>query len=99
MKETVTLFYSYSDRVDHVILLNFEYIEEDGRWVGFCIELGTSAYSDSLDHTRQELRDAVTLQLDSLDTLGHVWEFLRDNHVSISGADQVLEPGFSLATV
>lgn len=99
MKETINMFHSYGHGVvDHVILLNLEYIEEADRWVGFCAELGTSTYGETLSEAREELRDAVKLQLDEIDKLGYVWDFLQDNHVVISNV-AVHESGFSLAQV
>jgi predicted RNase H-like HicB family nuclease len=48
---------------DHVLILTLDYVQEGGQWVGVCLELGTSTFAESLETVRQELREAVALQL------------------------------------
>ena len=85
---------------DHVLTLTLDYVEEDGQWVGVCLELGTSTFAESLETVRQELREAVELQLNELDRLRVVEEYLRDNHVPYIAIGPVTasnQPGFVLA--
>lgn len=87
---------------DYVIVLTFEYSEESGKWVGVCLELGTSAFADALERVREELHEAVELQLNEMERLGHVQDFLEENHVRIvqigPGATP-REAGFAVATI
>ena len=46
-----------------------------------CLELGTTTFADTLDELRKEISDAVTLQLDEIERLGFIEEFLRDHSV------------------
>ena len=81
---------------DYFIQFTFEYTEEDNQWVGVCLEIGTSAYADTLDEARQELGDAVVLQLGEAERLGFVSQFLSDNHVTLLEPQPKRTPGFSL---
>ncbi len=76
---------------DHILTVTFDYVEEAGQWVGVCLELGTSTFAESLEATRMELREAVELQLNELQRLCVVEEYLRDNHVPYF----LIEPGSS----
>ena len=67
---------------DYVVLVAFEYTQEEGKWVGVCRELGTSTFADTLSELQSELRDAVALQLNEVERLGFVPDYLRDNHVT-----------------
>jgi predicted RNase H-like HicB family nuclease len=86
---------------DYVIVLTFEYSEESAKWVGVCLELGTSAFADTLEQVREELREAVELQLNELERSAFVQDFLEENHVRIvqigPGATSQ-EAGFAVAT-
>ncbi len=66
---------------DFLVQLTYEYFREDSEWVGVCLELETSAYSDDLDSAREELQDAVALQLSEVERLGYLHEYLADNRV------------------
>lgn len=85
MRETtVVLQYNNSQPIAAVIL-TFELQEEDGRWLGECIELGTAAFANSLPEVRKELMEAVLLQLNEMEALGFVESFLRE-HKAVSVA-------------
>jgi predicted RNase H-like HicB family nuclease len=84
-----------------VIVLTFEYSEESGKWVGVCLELGTSAFADTLEQVREELREAVELQLNEMERLAHVQDSLEENHVRIVQLGSNTTPreaGFAVAT-
>ena len=82
---------------DYVIVLTFEFSQESGQWVGFCLELGTSTFADTLDQTRLELQDAVELQLNEVDRLGYIQDYLDENHVRIVPIDGITTSGFAVA--
>ena len=52
---------------DYIVPLTLDFQEEEGKWVGVCLELGTSAFADTLEELRKEIVDAVTLQLGEME--------------------------------
>lgn len=97
MRETIIYRHHPPDGTeDYLIQLTLEYAQEQGQWVGVCIELNTSAFSATLEDAREELRDAILLQLSETEKLGFVWDYLRDNHVAVHQVAAVATPGFSL---
>lgn len=73
--------------------------QEDQRWVGVCHELGTSAYSATLESALEELKEAVALQLNEMDRLGHLEAYLRDRHVQVSEVATQAEGEWAAASV
>jgi predicted RNase H-like HicB family nuclease len=65
----------------NLILLTLELTQEDDVWVGTCIELGTSAYADTLDELRGEIADAIGLQLNEAMRLGFIDEYIQERNV------------------
>ena len=63
--------------------LTFDIEKEGEQWTGTCLDLGTSTFGDTLDEAINELHESVTLQLDEVDRLGFVSEYLAENRVSI----------------
>ncbi len=101
MRDTVTVIHRNGQgSPDYVIVLTFEYSEESDKWVGVCLELGTPAFADTLEQVREELREAVELQLNEMERLTHVQDFLAENHVRIVQIDPGTSPetGFAVAT-
>ena len=68
---------------DYSFELTFVYHQESGQWVGICEELGTSAFADTREQMRFELKEAVLLQLDEMGRISNGREYLVDNGVSI----------------
>ena len=66
-----------------VIVLTVEYLEEADMWVGQCLELGTPAEAATLKELRTGLAQAVGLQLQQMEELGYIGEFLNDHGVAI----------------
>ena len=66
---------------DYIVPLTLDFQEEEGKWVGVCLEIGTSAFADTLEELRKEIGNAVTLQLDEIERLGFLDEFLQDHNV------------------
>ena len=84
MLDTVTVIHRNGQgSPDYVILLTFEYREEAGSWVGVCAELETSAFSDNLEQAKLELREAVELQLNELERLTQIQDYLSENQIPV----------------
>ena len=86
---------------DFTVALILDYQQEDDHWVGVCLELGTSTFADTLEQTELELREAVELQLNGMEDLGYLNEYLEARQVSIlplgpGEKEKVAAPGFSL---
>jgi len=82
-----------------VLTLTLLIEQEDNRWVGVCHELGTSAYAESLESALEELKEAVALQLNEIDRLGHLDAYLRDRHVQVSEVATHAEGEWAAASV
>lgn len=85
---------------DFVLGLTLDYQqEEDGQWAGVCLELGTPACADTLEQAELELREAVELQLNGMEDLGYLHEYLEAREVQIIPINPVANPvaGFTLA--
>lgn len=62
MRETATVIHrNTAGSPYYVIVLTFEFTQESNQWVGLCLELDTSAFADTLEQTRLELRESVEL--------------------------------------
>ena len=82
---------------DYVIVLTFEFSQESDQWVGLCLELGTSTFGDTLEQTRLELQEATELQLNEVERLGYIQDYLAENHVRVVPIDAVTTSGFAVA--
>ena len=77
MQESITVIHTDDEGFsDYAITLTCTYVQESRKWVGVCEELGTSTFSDSLEDTQAELREALELQLNEVEGLGYVREYL-----------------------
>ena len=65
----------------NIIVLTEEYEEYDNKWIGTALELGVSTYADTLDEARRELGDAIELQLNEVESLGFIDEYLQEHNV------------------
>ena len=84
MRETIiALHWVVADCPDYVFPLTYEYQKDtDGEeWVGVCLELGTAASADTLDEVKKQLNDAVWLQLNEIERLGFIEEYLPQNNI------------------
>jgi hypothetical protein len=90
MRDTATIIHRKTEgSPDYMIVLTFEFGQESGQWVGLCLELGTSTFADTFDNIRLELQDAVELQLNEVERLGHIQDYLAENHVRVVPVDAV----------
>ena len=84
MQDTVTIIHRDSQgSADYVVLLTLDFQEEAGDWVGICLELGTAAEAGTLEQAREQLLEAVDLQLNEMERLCDIEEYLEDNHVRV----------------
>lgn len=65
-----------------VTLVTLEYKQDGERWLAECIESGTPAYAGTLDEAREQVLEAVALQLNELARLGHDKDFLRSHSIT-----------------
>lgn len=96
-KETVKV--AHRDRIgeyDYTIELTLLYYFESGQWIGVCDELGTSAFADSLEQMKTELRDAVALQLNEMERIADIKDYLVDNQVAIQPVNLAEYAGFAV---
>ncbi len=84
---------------DYFIPLTMEYVFQEGKWVGTCLEIGASSFADELGEMKSRLFEAVDLQLSEVERLGFLEDFLRDHSVStypIPPLESVGESRFTL---
>jgi len=66
-----------------LVILTGKVDKEDDRWVGTILELGVSAYADTIEAVREELAEAVLLQLNEVERLGFMDEYLKAQGVRL----------------
>ena len=77
MQESITIIHADGRGFsDYAVTLTYAYTQEAGQWVGVCEELGTSAFSDTLAQAQVELREAIELQLNEVERLGYIREYM-----------------------
>ena len=98
MRDTATVIHRNKEgSPDYVIVLTFDFSQETDQCVGLCLELGTSTFADTLDQTGLELQDAVELQLNEVERLGFIEDYLVENHISTVSIDAASSSGFAFA--
>ena len=83
MQEHMHFFQYRNKKPKGFVHLTFQYAQDDGAWIGECVELGTTTEADTLEGARNGLRGAVTLQLEQMEQLGHIAAFLQERHVKV----------------
>ena len=97
MTESVQVIHSDEfGKSDYIINLTLNYYQEAGQWIGFCEELGTSAFADDLEQTQAELREAVELQLNGVERITDVRDYLVANEVVIQPVKLSRQAGFAI---
>ena len=95
--ETVQVIHrDKSGAPDYIINLTLNYCQESGQWVGVCEELGTSTYDDSFEQMKVELREAVELQLNGVERITDVWDYLADRQVIVRSVESSQQVGFAI---
>ena len=64
------------------VVLTLAFQREGRRWLGRCLELGTSTYGRSLDRTHAELVELVELHLNALEDVGERERFFSEHDIS-----------------
>ena len=72
---------------DFTIELSLEYWMHNEEWEGICDQLGVAANSDTLDETKEILRDLILLQLAGAEEMWDIREYLVENGVAIREAE------------
>ena len=83
--------------LDYWGVLNVQFGEYEGQWVGLCQELGTSTHADTLAQVEFELLEGIELQLNGTAELCDIFEYLADFHVSITPVSIPQETGFAVS--
>ena len=68
---------------DFTIELSLEYRMHNEEWEGVCDQLGVAANSDTLDETKEILRDLILLQLAGAEEMRDIHEYLAEDGVAI----------------
>ena len=87
VRERVILAHQTNAVQDFTIELFLDYRMDDGEWVGVCEELGVAANADTLDGAKGILRDLVLLQLNGIEELTNLYDYLAENGVAIMEPD------------
>ena len=100
VRERVIIAHRSNDVHDFTIELFLDYRTEDGEWLGTCEQLGVAANADSLDDTKEMLKDLVLLQLNGVEGLTNIHDYLTENGVVIMKPDSSgdKESSFTLTT-
>lgn len=77
---------------DFMLGLTLDYQQETGQWVGVCLELGTSAFAVTQEQAESELREAVELQLNEMERLGYLREYLAAQGVTVTHLKPAVNP-------
>lgn len=82
MRDHVLAFRMKADRPEYAVLLTVDFAKEPAEagevWTATCLELGTSAYAQSIEEARDQLQEAVQLQLNEVERLGFMEEYLEE---------------------
>ena len=83
--------------LDYWGVLNVQFGEEDGQWVGMCQELGTAMQADTPEEVEVALLEGIELQLNGTAELCDIFEYLADFQVSITPVSIAQETGFTVS--
>ena len=65
------------------ILLTLRVRQDDNRYVAECVELGTVSCGETIDEAFDNIKDACTVHLNSLEQLGERQRFFREHNIRI----------------
>lgn len=68
---------------EDLILLQCDFEQDGDQWVAECLQLGTAAYASTLEKVREELGAAILLQLNQVQRLGYMEEYLKEHRVQV----------------
>ena len=65
--------------------------EEDGLFVSYCRELGTSSCGDTVNEALEKLGDAIEVHLTALEEVGERERYLRERNIPVQTRDSALD--------
>lgn len=83
--------------LDYWGVLNVQFGEYEGQWVGVCQELGTAMQADTPEEVEVALLEGIELQLNGTAELCDIFEYLADFGVSITPVSIPQETGFAVS--
>ena len=83
MREGLAAIRRDKEKLVSMILLTADYRQEDGNWLAECLELGVATYGTTLEEAKEDLSEAIDLQLTEVDELGFIKEYLKEHGVQI----------------
>lgn len=101
MRDTITVIHQDQGikSPDFLFSLTLDLEKEGDYWTGTCLELGTSTFGDTIEEARQELQEAVKLQLDEMERLGFITSYLEENRIPVIRLADVVPSGESRFTL
>lgn len=64
------------------IIITCIFKKEGNKWTALCKELGTVSFGRSISEAAKNLKEAIELNLNTLEDVGERERFFRDNNVS-----------------
>ena len=72
-----------SKNTPQFIILTEIFGQEDDVWTAKCKELGTATFGETFEEAQRNLREAISLHLNTLDDVGECDKFLRANSIRV----------------
>ncbi len=66
--------------------LTFRYTREENKWVGVCVELGTSTFGSNFERVAADLETLVAEHLDLLEEAGERESFFAEHGIDENAA-------------
>jgi len=70
-------------KTSRYIELTLVFRKEGDKWTGFCKELGTATYADDPKQAMIELKELVTLHLNTLEETGLIKKFFSKRKITV----------------
>ncbi len=70
------------------VTLTLSFEQEDGQWVGTCLELGASTFADTIPAAYEELVDAILLHLNEAEDEGYIEQYLQARNVRVTAIEE-----------
>lgn len=65
------------------MILTVQFQKEGGKWTAECLELGTATFGRTLKEAKKRIREAIQLQLNTLEDVNELERFCRENNIII----------------
>jgi len=63
------------------VVLTLEFHKEGKKWAAYCKELGTATFGYTLNDAEDELKEAISLHLDTLEDVGERDKFFKKHNI------------------